>query len=627
MSETSRRNLLKATIAGAVAATGGSVNADFAPLRSLPVIARRRHSKSSPHKRRAIADYIADMKPFGGSLARHGRQLRQQPMRAVPYDFDVVIVGSGYGASICAARLSMARRPMTRIAVLERGREWVPGTFPDTLKQNGRESRFTLLGPQKNQINNPVGLVNILQNDEVNVLSGNGLGGSSLINASVAIRPDAAVFDQSVWPAALRDRQVLDPYYDLAAAELGVEVDPLDSTPKTRAQRIAAKRLGRCGAQFENAELTVTQGDQCQQAIINRQGMRQRGCIDCGDCTSGCNVGAKNTLDKNYLPLARRYGAEIYTHTEVIRVQKLDNHYRIHFKNYFPDRRGKYKAVCGSVTSRVVILGAGSIGSNEILLRSRGYGMELSERVGCQWTMNGDALGFVRKSPLLTNTAGKGAYNYRGCGVGPTIQTNLSYPLRPLHQRVLIQDGAVTKSFANILGVLMRDMDFDQTLPMLGMGHDGAGGRVVLREGGFGSIKWPGIKESAYRKLIRREFARVARAHGGEYKFLRIFGDNFITVHPLGGCAMADDPLYGVVDDRGRVFDGRAGGMVAEIDRPQLLGSGAAPMVHAGLYVADGAIIPTSIGCNPLLTISALAERIAEGILSDPSYADLFQGV
>ena len=204
--------------------------------------------------------------------------------------------------------------------------------------------------------------------------------------------------------------------------------------------------------------------------------------------------------------------------------------------------------------------------------------------------MNGDALGFVRKSRYLINSGGKSAYPIKAPVVGPTIQTNLSYPNRPLRDRVLIQDGAVTRAYANALGALVQDMDLDQTLIMLGMGHDGAGGKVGLGADGFADIKWPGIKDSRYRKKIRGEFAQVAKAHGGVYKYLKIFGDNFITVHPLGGCAMADDPLHGVVDDGGRVFNGRFGGTAS--------GGGYAD-VHHGLYVADGSIIPTAIAVNP----------------------------
>jgi cholesterol oxidase len=624
MSARSRRDLLKATVASVVATTAPRLPADITPVRSLPVIVKRTISNESGFKQRAIADYVANMQAFGGSLSQHGRHLLHQPVRGnSPCDFDVLIIGSGYGASICAARLAMAKREGVRLAVLERGREWIPGTFGDTFRQTSRESRFQMLGPKKGEIDNPVGLVNVMQNDEVNVLSGSGLGGSSLINANVAIRADRECFAQSKWPVALRDRAVLEPYYDLAAAELGVQPEALDASPKARSQRLAAEKLTASGARFEPASLTITRGE-CQDAIINRQGLRQRGCIDCGDCNSGCNVGAKNTLAMNYLPIARRHGAELCTHTEVIRIEKVEGYYRVHFKNYLPGREGKYKEVCGSITSHLVIVGAGSIGSSEILLRSRGCGMELSDRIGHQWTMNGDALGFVRKSQYLTNSAGLGAYSRHGHAVGPTIQTNLTFAERELEKRVLIQDGTVTRAYANILGALMVDMDFDSTLIMLGMGHDGAGGRITLGKDGLGSVKWQGIKDSSYRQLIRSEFAKVARAHGGEYKYLRLFGDNYITVHPLGGCAMADDPLYGVVDDRGRVFDARFSGMVESSDSPRLLGVQSGAAVHHGLYVADGSVIPTSIGCNPLLTISALAERIADGIVTDPRYRHYF---
>jgi cholesterol oxidase len=264
-----------------------------------------------------------------------------------------------------------------------------------------------------------------------------------------------------------------------------------------------------------------------------------------------------------------------------------------------------------------VILGAGSIGSNEIMLRSRGCGMELSDRIGYQWTMNGDALGFVRKSRYLTNSGGVSAYRIKGKPVGPTIQTNLTYPNRPsLTDRVLIQDGSVTRAYATVLGGLMADFDLDQTMVLLGMGHDDSSGRVTLGGDGMGAVSWKGIKESVYRRRIRNEFARIAKAHGGTYKYLKIFGDNFITVHPLGGCALADDPASGVVNDFGQVFDGTSGGWTDNA-------SGEAA-VHQGFYVADGSIIPSAIACNPLLTISAIAERIAENIVIDPQYKDIF---
>jgi cholesterol oxidase len=201
--------------------------------------------------------------------------------------------------------------------------------------------------------------------------------------------------------------------------------------------------------------------------------------------------------------------------------------------------------------------------------------------------------------------------------IGPTIQSNVTYPMRPnLYDRVLIQEGAAPRSYANILGLLLQDIDLDHSLVMLGMGHDGQQGRIVLEDNDNGMVVWPGLLESDYRRLIRREFARVAHVHGGKYKYLRVFGDRMVSVHPLGGCGMSDDPRSGVINHKGQVYDCSMGG---DIDP-----STGNLRIHEGLYVSDGAVFPTAIGCNPHLTISAMAERTATLISCEPKYQDLF---
>lgn len=592
------------------------------PVESLTGRLERRTTGASTYKETAHLDYLSNMSAFGGRLSSASEGLWTSANRGVPWQFDVLIIGSGYGASVTAARLAQRLRPGARLAIIERGREWIPGSFPDTVSNMIDASRHRLF-VQKDEIRNPLGLFNVRQFKEISVLSGTGLGGSSLINASVAYRADPEVFQQPVWPGPLRDRMFLDPYYDLAEWELGVAREPIDWTDKMRAQRVAAENLRDCGAHFEAAALTLTRSmngtdmdmSSCQLPIINRQGLRQRPCIDCGDCLNGCNVGAKNTLAINYLPLARRAGAEIYTQTEIHHIEKCHGFYRLVAAYHPTDALSARESIPVELTARVVVLAAGSLGSTEILLRSGAPNLQLSGLLGSRWTGNGDALGFVRRSQCRTGIAGFGAYEKQSV-VGPTIESNITYPMRPLPYRVLIQEGAATRAYTNALSILMRDIDLENTQVLLGMGHDGAQGRITL-DGDNARLDWPGLTDSPYRQLIREEFRKIAQAQGGEYKFLRIFGDKMISVHPLGGCGMGEAVHSGVVNHKGQVFDARGGG---DID-PRT----GQMSVHSGLYVCDGSILPTSIACNPLLTISAIAERATEMICLEPEYQDIFQ--
>lgn len=619
-----RRSAIKSITTSIAAAVAGDVLANVVPSsgqgsvgsgtppavspKSSKILGRRA-TGPSVFKSRAIADYRQSFAAYGGQLTSPACGLAQPHSRGKPWQFDILIIGSGYGASTVAARLGQRRRQGVRMAILERGREWVPGTFPDRLPDLLKESRLNLLGPRKDTVNKATGLFNVQQFNELTVLSGSGLGGSSLINASVAIRPDFEVFSQQVWPAGLRNRHALEPYFSLAEYELAVRSEPCDWSLKMIASRDAGERLACRGAQWHPAQLTVTRtGTKPATAppILNRQHVIQRGCIDCGDCLSGCNVGAKNTLAMNYLATAKQAGVEMYTGVEIQWIAKANGFYQIHYLHHIEQPDGSIRSAPGCTTARMVVLGAGSLGSTEILLRSQQYGMSFSHRLGCNWTGNGDALGFVRKTDRPTGIGGYSAFESERLPVGPTIQTNLNYPSRPLAQRVLIQDGAVPRAYANALGVLMRDLKLDHTLVLLGMGHDGANGRIHLDSQGRAAVSWPGLLESDYRKLIRHEFGKFAEAMGGKYEYLRIFGDKMISVHPLGGCGMGDCVDSGVVSDRGEVFDAQSGSF------------------HNNLFVVDGATLPTSIACNPLLTITALAERSSDRIVNDPILSDLF---
>jgi cholesterol oxidase len=437
------------------------------------------------------------------------------------------------------------------------------------------------------------------------------LGGGSLINAGVAIRPDPETFFTGDWPQELVPPEVLQPYYQLAESMLGVAREPCDLTAKVRLQRQAAERMAACGATFDMANLTLTRTAN-KLPILNSQGMIQRDCVNCGDCCSGCNVGAKNTLAMNYLPLARRHGAHFFTQCEAERIEKCDAGYRVHFKHYCGGELERWPVTRGCVNARLVIVSAGSLGSTELLLRSQSPALPISSRLGCHWTTNGDALGFIRKIPDCTYIGGLGAYPTNHPPIGPTIQSNTYFPHRPLLQdRILMQEGAIARAYSNVLAAVLGDLDLNHTMVILAMGHDGSQGRVTLDHQGLATVNWPGLKESAYRAKVQGEFASIATALRGDYRVVKAFGDNLVTVHPLGGCKVGVSPNDGVVSARGEVFnpEGNANSHAS---------------VHEGFYVVDGSIIPASLGVNPLLTITALAERIAQGIIHHPQFADLF---
>ena len=614
-----RRQAIKVTAASAAVAAstvgGKSAQADERP-KNLVQIARRTKTSFTPLKQRAANDYRHSLQAYGGQLSNPIRDLFTTAKKEEKIHFGVVVIGSGYGASISAAKLSQKLRPDQRICMLERGKEWVPGTFPDTFGTVSGDARANLAGPTKGQVTKPLGLFNLQMNDEVNILSGNGLGGGSLINASIALRPDAEVFQQQRWPMALKNIEVLGPYYDAMARAMSLSRTPFDQTPKVRSRRLAASRISNCPGFFDRSNISVMYDHrQLDQNMRNAQGMIQRPCTLCGDCINGCNIGAKNSLQYNYLPVAKHNGTEMYTQVEVTSIEKMDGYYRVHMV-YIDDQYEKITRHPVSINTKMVVLGAGSPASAGILLDSQTDQFQFSSALGTGWSGNGDTIGFAVGLESGNNIAGYGAYDSKRPGVGPTVQTSVFMnQYAELRRRVLIQDAAIPSGIVNLFTVLMRDADLDNSMPMLGMGHDEAIGKVVKKNGRW-QVSWPGLKESAYRKMAFKEFDKLAQAHGGRYKRLKAFGDNLVTVHPLGACGMSDHPGYGTVNHLGQVYDGTGGGYVNQ--------NTGGPAVHHGLYVSDGSVIPTALGVNPYMTIGALAIRTAEHILANPNHADLF---
>lgn len=619
-----RRKMLKsaaaaaatAAVSGGVAHGAGCANTNGpGPLVQLR---QRQKTDGNPIKTRAAMDYQTSLSQYGGRLASPIRELFNTAKKKECVQFGVLVIGSGYGAAVTAARLSQRLNPNHRIAILERGKEWVPGTFPDTFAGLTKEARAMLAGPTKGQVNQPLGLFNLMMNDEVNIMGGSGLGGGSLINASIALRPHKEVFQQARWPMALRNVEVLGPYYDRIAKAMSLSRTPFDQVPKVRARRLAAERLSNNPNFFDRSNISVMYDYRhLDDQLRNPQGMIQRPCTLCGDCITGCNVGAKNTLTMNYLPMARHNGTEMFTQVEVNSIEKMEGYYRVHM-TYIDDTANKITRHPVSVNSHIVVVGAGSPGSAAILLDSQTESFQFSEKLGQHWSGNGDTIGFVTGMAPGTNIGGFSTYPTKKPPVGPTVQTSLNfYRDVELQKRLLIQDASLPRGVGNLFSGLLRDVDLNNSMVMLGMGHDEGKGRLVKRDGRW-QIKWEGLKDSKYRKMVFKEFERLAAAHGGRYKRLKAFGDNLVTVHPLGGCGMSDTPDCGAVNHLGQVYDGARGG-----HEDCQTGE---PAVHHGLYVADASVIPTALGVNPYMTIGALAERTAYHIVNNPNHSQMFVG-
>lgn len=549
---------------------------------------------------------------------------RRPPRLATPIEhirsrYDAVVVGSGYGASIAASRLARAGQ---RVCLLERGREFQPGEYPDTtaeaLAQFQLDSEHGHVGPK-------TGLFDFRANRELGVFQGCGLGGTSLVNAGVVLPAEQRVLEDPVWPQALRDDAAggLKDGYERASAMLRPAPYPQGFPPleKLAALQAAGDHLGE---RFYRPPINVNYVDG-----VNHVGVPQQACRLCGDCVSGCNYAAKNTLIMNYLPDARNHGAEIYTHACVSHVEQRDGHWLVHFE-LVDSGRDVFDAPALHVAADVVVIGAGALGSTEILLRSRERGLPLSDRIGERFSGNGDFLAFGYNLDRPVNGIGFGDHDVGELpAVGPCIAGIVDVrEQEELGQGLVIEEGVIpgaisvvlAKVFGIAAGMVGHDTDegladfyrerkreletllhgpyggaLHNTITYLVMSHDDATGRIVLQDD-RARVDWPGVGRKPIFERVSGLLEQATAGLGGTYVrnpvWTELLGHDLVTVHPLGGCPMGEDGTGGVVDHGGRVFAG-----------------GGSEDVHEGLYVLDGSVIPRSLGVNPLFTISAVAER------------------
>ena len=524
---------------------------------------------------------------------------------------DIVVIGSGVGGAVAACRLASAGLD---VVVLERGRRWAPDDYP---RDADDAWIFDVDEPEKQN-----GWIDLRILDDIWVAQGAGVGGGSLIYANVSINAPPAVFEAG-WPSEITHDALL-PYYERVENMLKPEVLPDNQlTPRFELMREAARKTG-AADRFRKVELAVSfdpqgsfpdqqpESDEAVKKFTNEFGREQGFCVHCGNCDIGCKAQAKNTLDLNYLAVAEDNGAEIRPLSLVSHIAPVAGGYRVFYDALDAGRRRPK-----TVEAARVVLAAGSLGSTEILLKSKGHYRTLpaiSDSLGHNWSSNGDFLTparygtrelFPTRGPTIScaidylDGSDGGARYFVEDGGLPDLLHNLVRAKRKGRRRVTLG--------TNLLSLLhrgLRDLSgIDHTMPWFGQAIDAGDGRCYYGRDWLRPWKkrlkldWNPARSAPVINALVERHKKLSAATGGQPRVPAMWTvfRNLVTPHPLGGCGMADGPSDGVVDHLGHVFG------------------------YPGLFVADGAIIPRAVGLNPSKTIAALSERIVESMLRNPA--------
>ncbi len=516
------------------------------------------------------------------------------------HDADVIVVGSGFGGAVLSRRLAAAGH---RVLVLERGRRWDPSTFPRAVSD-----------PWLWDDRNPAafhGWFDFRVFPNMSVVQGAGVGGGSLVYANISVDAKPDTFDVG-FPPEIRFG-TLAPHYAEVGRMMRVRPVPANQIPaRTKLLREAAEKSG-YGHRFRQLDLAVTfdeaWNDQLPDAYtaahskthVNEFGVEQGTCVHLGNCDIGCDVNARNTLDLNYLAAAQKDGAEIRPLHIVRRVNPIAGGYELHVEEIAGN------TLRPSVLSApVVVLSAGSLGSTEILLRSREQGSlpNISATLGRNWSSNGDFLTpafhwlrdvFPSRGPTITGAIDLLDGEYQGKGIFiedgglPEFGRAFLDRLSAEHH----DDPRAQRIVASILPLLGPGI-FRHVMPWFAQARDAADGHLRLDAGRL-MLDWDITASQPTIDAVAALHRRLAFLTEGVpmTPITWTAGHDLVTPHPLGGCNMGTTEHDGVVNHKGAVFN------------------------YPGLYVADGAIVPKALGLNPSKTIAALAEHIAAELVAD----------
>ncbi|MET8546315.1 GMC family oxidoreductase [Kitasatospora sp. NPDC004799] len=533
---------------------------------------------------------------------------------AAEFDYDVVVVGSGFGGSVAALRLT---EKGYRVAVLEAGRRF----DRDELPRNSWDLPNYLWAPQLGLYG--IQRIHLLAN--VLILAGAGVGGGSLNYANTLYVPPKAFFEDRQWRHITDWQQELAPFYDQAQRMLGVRLNPT-LTPSDVHLKAAAERMG-VGDTFHMAPVGVFFGDgedtdgtakaapggEVADPYFGGAGPARKACVECGECMTGCRHGAKNMLTENYLYLAEQGGAEIHPLTTVARIRELGEGYAVDVRRTDSrSRTDRVKAGARTLTAARVVVAAGTYGTQSLLHRMRdgGHLPRISARLGELTRTNSEALVGAQTTD---RRYGSKADFTKGVAITSSIHPDANTHIEPVRYgkgsnamgalsiaqvrgggavprwlRYLGNSALHPVTFARsmnqrrwsektIIGLVMQSLDNSITVS-LKKGPLGKARLTSAQGHGEPNPTWiPAAEQGA--QALADEINGFPGSTVGE-----IF-DIPMTAHFLGGCPIGDAPETGVVDPYHRLYG------------------------YPGISVVDGSAVSANLGVNPSLTITAQAER------------------
>ncbi|RII21029.1 Cholesterol oxidase [Streptomyces sp. YIM 130001] len=529
------------------------------------------------------------------------------------YDYDVIVIGSGFGGSVSALRLT---EKGYRVGVLEAGRRFSRESLPRNswdLKNYLWAPALGLFGIQR---------IHLLGN--VMVLAGAGVGGGSLNYANTLYVPPEPFFNDPQWKDITDWHDELGPYYEQAKRMLGVRLNPT-VTPSDVHLKSAAQAMG-VGDSFHLAPVGVFFGDgrdatgdttaepgkEVADPYFGGAGPARRACTECGECMTGCRHGAKNTLNENYLYLAEKAGAVVHPLTSVVTV--TDDSRGGYAVGTLPTDK-KRKGQGRTFRARRVVLAAGTYGTQTLLHRMKDAGLlpHLSERLGDLTRTNSEALvGAQTTDRRYRKRHGTAKADFtKGVAITSSVHPDADTHIEPVRYgkgsnamggltilQVPFSTHRVAAWLANcarhplmtarslsnrrwsertIIGLVMQSLDNSLTTHRK---PKGLGKGLLTARQGHGAPN-PNQIEAATRaaSLIAEEINGFPGSNVGE-----LMGTP-LTAHFLGGCPIGDSERTGVIDAYHRLYG------------------------HPGISVVDGAAVTANLGVNPSLTITAQAER------------------